>query len=167
VAAVALLALGAYGINETVQRSVFTRDEGERRYATIAQLVADQTEPSAMILASIHAGSLRYYAGRATLRFDILDSAWLDRAAAWLDENGRHPYVLVEDWEMPAFRKRFGTDNQLGDLRLPPALAYRAYGAPDTVYLFDLRGTDRPTFAPPPIRNPKPLSPDAGGPPPL
>ena len=45
-----------------------------------------------MIVASIHAGSLRYYAGRATVRFDILDPAWLDRAAAWLNDRGRHPY---------------------------------------------------------------------------
>ena len=70
---------------------MFTRDEGERRYATIAELVAAQTEPSALILASIHAGSLRYYAGHATVRFDILDPDWLDRGAAWLNERGRHP----------------------------------------------------------------------------
>jgi hypothetical protein len=80
---------------------VFTRDEGERRYETIAELVAAQTEPSAMILASIHAGSLRYSAGRVTVRFDILDPDWLDRGAAWLNGHGRHPYVLIEDWEMP------------------------------------------------------------------
>ena len=88
-AATLLVALGIYGIVITAQRHVFTRDEGERRYATIAELVAAQTEPSAMILASIHAGSLRYDAGRATVRFDILDPAWLDRGAAWLNEHGR------------------------------------------------------------------------------
>ncbi len=92
-----LFALGIYGLVVTAQRRVFTFDEGERRYATVAQLVAAQTEPDAMILASIHAGSLRYYGGRATLRFDILDPAWLDDGVAWLDDHGRHPYVLVED----------------------------------------------------------------------
>ena len=56
-----------------------------------------------MILSSIHAGSLRYYGGRATMRFDLLDEAWLDRAVGWLQQQGRHPYVLVEDWEMPLF----------------------------------------------------------------
>jgi len=71
---------------------VFTPGEGERRFATIAELVAAQTEPSAMIFASIHAGSLRYYAGRATIRFDILEPDWLDHAAAWLNDRGRHPY---------------------------------------------------------------------------
>jgi hypothetical protein len=166
-ALVVVVALGAFGLVVTAQRHVFTRGEGERRYATIAQLVAAQTEPSAMILASIHAGSLRYYAGRATLRFDILDAGWLDRAAAWLNEHDRHPYVLVEDWEMPAFRKRFREANRLGELRLAPALAYRAYGSTDTVYLFDLLRADGPTIAPLPVRNPQPRCPPPASPPPL
>jgi hypothetical protein len=93
-----------------------------------------------LILSSIHAGSLRYYGGRATLRFDILDPAWLDDAVAWLDDHGRHPYVLVEDWEMDLFRKRFAAHSRLGDLQAAPALAYRAYRMSTTVYLFDLLG---------------------------
>ena len=120
-----------------------------------------------MILASIHAGSLRYYAGRATLRFDILSGAWLDRAASWLDAHGRHPYVLIEDWEMPAFRKRFAESNRLGELRLAPALAYEAYRIPGTVYLFDLLRGDRPTIEPPPIRDPRPRCPLPAHPPQL
>jgi hypothetical protein len=152
----ALLALGAYGLTITVGRDVFPAGEGERRYATIAGLVAAQTEPSAMILASIHAGSLRYYAGRPTLRFDLLDEAWLDRAVDWLQQQGRHPYVLVEDWEMPVFTRRFAGTSRRGDLRMAPALAYRAYRIPGTVYLFDLLRPDGPTLEPLPIRNPRP-----------
>jgi hypothetical protein len=148
---VVVIALSAYGLVVTAQRHVFERNEGERRYATIAQLVAAQTEPSAMIFASIHAGSLRYYAGRATVRFDLLDGSWLDRAAAWLLEHGRHPYVLIEDWEMPLFRQRFGAANTLGELRLAPVLAYKAYQIPGRVYLFDYaeqlgRRSNRPRF---------------------
>lgn len=165
---IAVLALGAYGLRITAQRHVFTDDEGERRYATIAQLVASQTEPSAMILASIHAGSVRYYAGRATLRFDLLDEAWLDRTLRWLDEHGHHPYVLIEDWEMPGFRKRFAQNNgRLGDLRLAPALAYQAYRISGTVYLFDFLRSNGPTLAPPPIRDPRPRCPLPAEPPTL
>ncbi len=153
---VTVIALGAYGLGVTAQRHVFTSDEGERRYATIAQLVATQTEPSAMILASIHAGSVRYYAGRATLRFDLLDEAWLDRTLQWLDEHGRHPYLLIEDWEMPMFRKRFAERNREGDLGFSPALAYQAYRISGTVYLFDFLRNNAMTVAPPPIRNPRP-----------
>jgi len=162
-----VLALGTYGLAVTAQRRVFTGDEGERRYATIAQLVASNTEPDAMIMASIHAGSLRYYAGRATLRFDILDGDWLDRAASWLDARGRHPYIVIEDWEMDAFRKRFAQKNRLGDLRLAPALVYEAYRIPGTVYLFDLLRADGPTIEPPPIRDPRPRCPLPAEPPQL
>jgi len=165
VAAIVLLALGGYGLYITNQRHVFVEDEAERRYATIAQLVARQTEPSAMILASIHAGSMRYYGGRATLRFDILDPAWLERSIAWLNAHGRHPYVLVEDWEMAAFRMRFAAAGARGDLRLTPALAYRDYGSTGTVYLFDLMRADPPTIAPPPIRDPQPRCPPPAEPP--
>jgi hypothetical protein len=42
-----------------------------------------------------NAGPTRYYGGRATLRFDLLDEAWLDRAVAWLASQDRHPYVLL------------------------------------------------------------------------
>ena len=162
---VSVLALGAYGLAVTAQRHVFTGDEGERRYATIAQLVAANTGSDAMILASIHAGSLRYYAGRATLRFDLLHEDWLDQAASWLEAHGRHPYVLIEDWEMDGFRKRFAGKNKLGDLRLAPALVYEAYRIPGTVYLFDLLRADGPTVEPPPIRDPPPRCPLPATPP--
>jgi len=160
-------ALGIYGLVVTAQRRVFTFDEGERRYATVAQLVAAQTEPDAMILSSIHAGSLRYYGGRATLRFDILDPAWLDDAVAWLDDHGRHPYVLVEDWEMDLFRKQFAARSRLGDLQAAPALAYRAYRMSTTVYLFDLLRPNGPTIAPLPIKDPETLCPGPAPPPAL
>ena len=153
----ALIALGLYGVVVTWQRGVFPEGEGERRYASIATLVEQHTEPDAMILASIHAGATRYYTGRATMRFDLLDEAWLDRAVEWLQQNGRHPYVLIEDWEMPAFTKRFGGANRLGALTFAPALAYQAYRIPGKVYLFDLLRLNGPTLEPLPVRDPRPL----------
>jgi hypothetical protein len=118
-----------------------------------------------MVFASIHAGSLRYYAGRATLRFDLLDTRWLDRAARWLNEHGRHPYVLIEDWEMPLFRERFRAANTLGELALAPVLAYKAYQIPGRIYLFDLLRADGPTLEPPSIRDPQPRCPAPAAPP--
>ena len=155
---VAVLALGLYGLVIAWQRDVFPVEEGERRYATIATFVQRLTDPQAMILSSIHTGPTRYYAGRATMRFDVLDPAWLDRAADWLAQEGRHPYVLVEDWEMPMFTSRF-VGNRLADLGASPVLAYRAYATSGTVYLFDLLRKDGPTLAPPPIRDPRPRCP--------
>src|SRR5262245_22293869 len=127
---VLLVTLGAYGLVVTAQRHVFIGNQGERRYATIAHLVAAQTEPSAMIFASIHAGSMRYYAGRATVRFDLLDANWFDRAAMWLADHGRHPYVLIEDWEMPAFRKQFAERSSVGRSHLRPCACVRGISGP-------------------------------------
>ena len=101
------------------------------------------------------------------MRYDVLDEAWLDRAAAWLQQQGRHPYVLIEDWEMPAFTKRFAGKNRLGDLRMAPALAYRAYRIAGTIYLFDLLRPDGPTLEPPPDRVQRPRSLPPAAPPAL
>jgi hypothetical protein len=155
----ALLALGVYTAVTADRLQVFPDGEGERRYATVAQLVQQVTEPSSIILASIHAGPLRYYAGRDTMRFDLLDEAWLDRAVAWLTDQGRRPYFLIEDWERPIFEKRFAAMNPLGRLSLSPVLAYRAYQIPGTVYLFDPARPAADTWQPAPIRDPQPRCP--------
>ena len=109
--------LGLYTAFTASRLRVFPDNEGERRYATIAQLVQQTTEPSSMILASIHTGPIRYYAGRDTMRFDLLNEEWLDRAVAWLTEHGRHPYILIEDWERPIFEKRFAATTRLAASR--------------------------------------------------
>jgi len=164
---VALIALGLYTAVLASRLHVFPDNEGERRYATVAELVRQATDPSSMILASIHTGPIRYYAGRDTMRFDLLNEEWLDRAIAWLNEHGRHPYILIEDWERPIFEKRFSAMNSLGRLDLSPLLAYRAYGIPGTVYLFDPAKPAANTLAPAPIRSPQPRCPLPATPPPL
>jgi hypothetical protein len=165
VGGLALLTLGLYTAIIANRLRVFPDNEGERRYATIAQLVQQATEPSSLILASIHAGPLRYYAGRDTMRFDLLDEAWLDRAVAWLTAQGRKPYFLIEDWELPIFERRFAARNTLGRLALSPVLAYRAYQIPGTVYLFDPARPTAATWQPPPLRDPRPRCPLPAAPP--
>jgi hypothetical protein len=165
VGALVIVVLGLYTAVVAQRLRVFPVGEGERRYATVAQLVQQVTEPSSVILASIHTGPLRYYAGRDTMRFDLLDEAWLDRTVAWLTEHGRHPYFLIEDWERPIFEKRFSELNSLGRLALSPVLAYRAYGIPGTVYLFDPSKPSAITLEPAPIRDPQPRCPLPATPP--
>lgn len=165
VQAAAMGALGLYTALLANRLDVFPPNEGERRYATVAQLVQQATDPSSVILASIHTGPVRYYAGRDTMRFDLLDEAWLDRAVAWLTTHGRHPYFLIEDWERPIFERRFAAMNSLGRLALSPVLAYRAYGIPGTVYLFDPANPSPITLEPAPIRDPQPRCPLPAAPP--
>ena len=155
-AAAALVLIGLNGVRVAVARGVYPPGEGERRYGTIAALVRDATEPDAIILTAQHSGSIRYYAGRLTLRFDVLDPAWLDRAVEWCAHNGHHPYFLIEDWERPAFERRFAAGNAHGRLQMAPVLAYRAHLIPGTILLYDPLRPDGPTLRPPPIANPRP-----------
>ncbi len=154
-----LVVVGAFGILTSVRLGVYPTGEGERRYATIAEIVGRATEPSAVIITGQHVGALRYYGGRLTVRYDVLDPAWLDRAVAWLGAHGRRVYILLEDWERPRFERRFRETSALGRLEMDPVLAYSAFQIPGTVYLYDPLRPIGSTLRPPPIRNPRPRCP--------
>ena len=143
-----VLAAGIGGVAFAKSHSVFGIGDVERRYATIARLVAEATQPGAVILTGEHAGTLRYYAGRETLRYDFLDSAWLDRSLAWLAAQGRRPYILVEDWEQPRFEAKFGSTNREGRLAYSPVLAWQSTHAAGWVYLYDPSRKDAITHHP-------------------
>jgi hypothetical protein len=135
--AVIVVAAGGWGVATAKRRGVFEIGPTERRYVTVARIVDEHTEPSAVILTSAHSGTVRYYAGRVTLRFDVLDPAWLDRAVAWLQARGRHPYILLEDWEAPLFTSQFRGASPLADLGFPPTVAWESSRIRGAVYLYD------------------------------
>jgi len=117
----AIVALLAYrGIQTASRRSVFDLGLGERRYIDVARFVRDHTEPQAVFFSVQHSGSLRLYADRLTLKFDVLDPLWLDRAVEFLRSNGRHPYFVLDGGEVDAFRQRFGSVSRAGSLDWPP-----------------------------------------------
>jgi hypothetical protein len=137
-AAYALLAgVGAHNIYYASTHGAFPTGEGEHRYVSIAKMVEQATDPAAVIFTGQHSGPIRYYAGRTTLRFDLLDAAWLDRAVQWLNGQGRRPYFLLEEWEVAAFQERFARSSALGRVALAPIVDYRAPGVPGRIYLFD------------------------------
>jgi hypothetical protein len=117
----AIVALLAYhGLRTAADRSAFDLGRGERRYIDVARFVADHTEPDAVVISVQHSGSLRLYAGRLTLKYDVLDPLWLDRVVEYLRSNGRHPYFVLDGGEVDAFRRRFGAANRTGALDWPP-----------------------------------------------
>lgn len=84
---------------------------GERRYIDIGEFCADHLPANAALFAVQHSGSLRFYSGRLTLRFDWVQKEWAGRVPGAVERAGYRPYLVVDDWEIPQVRKQFG----LGD----------------------------------------------------
>jgi len=122
ICALAVCALvGSWQIREDVRRHVFGARVTERRYIDVSRYIATTLPPNSLFIARLHAGSIRYYARRLTMYYDLLERRWLDGAVQELTERGYHPFIVVEEEEEPQFRERFGQLNALGRLDWPPA----------------------------------------------
>lgn len=150
VAALGAAVAGIAGLQVAFHRGVFSIGVVERRYVSVARLIDGHTEPNAVILTSQHAGTVRYYSGRETIRYDVMNANSLDEALSWLSTRGRHPYILIEDWELPMFQARFAGSSQVGRLDFPPAVAWQSTRVPGWVWLFDPARRDATTFVPAP-----------------
>jgi hypothetical protein len=138
-AAPAIVALGLIGLWQAAHRDAFALARGEARYVDAAKVVESVTRPDAIVIAAQHSGSLRFYAGRLTLRWDFIDPLWLDRVVEWLAADGHHPYFLLEDGEVAAVRERFGDRGDVGKLNWEPLVTFRS-GA---VRFYDALARDR------------------------
>jgi hypothetical protein len=119
-ALIACLALAGWLARTSVDRGALTARPVERRYVDVGRYI-DVTLPSnGVFIASVHAGSIRYYSGRLTLNYDRLQPRWLDDAVAELRSRGLHPFIAVEVDEERLFRERFAEMNVLGRLDWPP-----------------------------------------------
>jgi len=132
---IAVIALGMYTLRIAAQTGAFDRWKAERHYVAVARLVRTTTDARSVILSMQHSGSIRYYAGRITMRYDLLDSQWLDRAVEWLSARGIRAYLLIDTWEEPHVTRQFSGQRTLAQLRRPPAARYLGT---TTVMLFDL-----------------------------
>jgi hypothetical protein len=126
-------AVGWRGVRLAIDRSAFDLGWGDRRYVNVARFVAEHTEPDAVIISMQHSGSIRHYAGRLTLRFDLLDRAALDRAIAFLQSARRRPYVVLDGDEVPIFRARFSGRSRLAALDWTPMATLAA----PAIFVFD------------------------------
>jgi hypothetical protein len=86
--------------------------EGEQKYPRVGGFVREQLPATAFVMAAQHSGSITYYSGRPTLRWDLLDAASLDRAIASLRRAGYEPYVVLDGGENEQFRAHFAARNQ-------------------------------------------------------
>ena len=101
-------------------RAGFSFRDAEARYAEAGRYVAEKFPENAVFLTMQHSGSLRYYSGRLTLRWDAIDPAWFDRAPEVLRQLGLDPYILVEPEEEAQLRERLGATSRLARVDWPP-----------------------------------------------
>ena len=131
-AMVTLAAIGVSGVTQAVRRDAFGTARGEAKYIEVARTVESLTGPDDVIIAAQHSGSIRYYAGRLTVRWDVGDPAWLDRTVDWLAAHGHHPYFVLEPQEVDDLRARFGATNMSARLDWAPMVSFR--GGAVTMY---------------------------------
>ena len=120
-----LVCVGVYGVWYAHRAGAFDIRRNEQRYVTVAHLVRDMTPPNSVIITLQHSGSVRYYGGRTTLRYEVLHDRWLDRSVEWLQKNGFHPYILLDAIEHEGFTKKYGRRNAAGNLDLAIVFEYR------------------------------------------
>jgi hypothetical protein len=63
-----------------------------------------------------HSGSVRYYSGRLTFRYDLLSPTRLPFVLDWFRARGLRPYILLDDSEEGNYRRRFGVDSAVARL---------------------------------------------------
>jgi 4-amino-4-deoxy-L-arabinose transferase-like glycosyltransferase len=120
--AVIVAMLAWRGFNYAADRSALTFREGERKYVAIGEYIARKLPDRAVFLAMQESGSVRYYSGRLTIRYDWIRPNWLDAVIRELRARGYHPYIVLEEWEEPEFKARFKGQSPLAALDWPPVV---------------------------------------------
>jgi hypothetical protein len=114
----------------------------DRRSAVVGEYVQDHLPPNAAVFSLFQSGSIRYYSGRLTLRWDLLPADWLDRSVEFLESSGYRPFlVIAEDWERAQFVERFSGHSRIGSLSLTPIATYHGDSRAD---LYDLGSAAQP-----------------------
>jgi hypothetical protein len=121
-AGAALLAfLVWHGVSYSIDKGIFLLQRGELRYQKVGEYVARELPARSLFLTMQHSGSIRYYGGRTTLRYDFLPHDRLDALVAHLQSRGWSVYFVLDEWEEnQEFRPRFAAANALGKLDWTP-----------------------------------------------
>ena len=81
------------------------------RYVESANRVGAETPPASAVVCLLQSGSLRTYASRLTIRYDLIDPAQFPAVVDYLTRRGRTPFVALETTELEDFRQRFAGTN--------------------------------------------------------
>ncbi|MDP9322393.1 MAG: glycosyltransferase family 39 protein [Acidobacteriota bacterium] len=92
----------------------------EQKYPLAGAFVRDRLPAAAFVLAGQHSGSIRYYANRPTLRWDLLSPVRLDEVLATFRAQGYEPFLVVDAGEYEDFREKFARTDQRAIHQLTP-----------------------------------------------
>jgi hypothetical protein len=112
-------ALLAYRWHFADSRGVLEAGHHEHRYVAVSEYIERALPPNAIIFAMQHSGSIRYYTGRPTIRYDFFPVGRFPWVFPALQEMGYRPYILLESWEEQKFLDRFEGRGPLGRLEMP------------------------------------------------
>jgi hypothetical protein len=111
--------LGVWTFSTALRENVFDERKAAAVEAPLGQLVRKHTVDNSVVLVWERSGTIRYYSGRTTLRYDFLDREWLDRAVAWLRERGVHVYAVLDSNHREQCLRRFAGQATLAALDRP------------------------------------------------
>lgn len=114
-----VLAMAVAGARRPETAEAFGLARLESRFPLTSRVVADRLPVNVVLVTGWDSGAVCFSPGRDVVMWDALDPAWLDRAIAWLEANGRPPAIVLEAWEAEAFRARFAGAAH-GGLDWPP-----------------------------------------------
>jgi hypothetical protein len=117
VAALMVGLLAWHGVRYATDRGASEVWRAEQRYLEAGEYVRSTLPERAAIISMQHSGSVRFYSGRVSVRYDLLRPTDLDLVVAELRRLGYEPYLLLDDWEEAIFRERFGGHSALGTLK--------------------------------------------------
>jgi hypothetical protein len=137
IAAFIVVGLGIWNVRFADRHGAFDQRQADRHAAVLGTFVRTHTEPNSVVITMQFAGSLRYYAGRTTIRYDAMSAAWLDRAVDWMKDRGIHTYALLDEREIAEFQQKYAGQHTLTRLERP-LLVY----LPAATSLFDLTNAD-------------------------
>lgn len=112
--AIAVAMLSWFGIARAHEEGSLRMWRTEARYQAVGRYVQEHTPPNAVMLSMQHSGSVRYYGGRRSMRYDQVRD--LDATVRALLAHGYHPYVLLDQSEREKFFERFAGTSELGRL---------------------------------------------------
>lgn len=99
-------------------RGLMKIGDDEQRYVAVGQYIDRALPQNAVVLSMQHSGSVRYYSGRLTLRYDLLSPTRLPFVIDWFRARGYRPYILLDDSEEEDYRRHFGNDSSIARLEI-------------------------------------------------